>query len=196
MTIAEIPRRVVDARRLLGPCLLPWASFPRDLRPVSAAGEAEARATTLAEPARLEILPRVGRALPPARNSALASLAGDALAERFHAWHGASGRRYVFTIFRVTPAEPDSGLPDFAEAVVIAVASKSDGSRRRVSLCQVETGANPYARESFVFEALAGGACEWHVHLLAIEVAQRRALIADIEAMRRAPKAARRARRA
>jgi hypothetical protein len=196
MTIAEMPRRTVDAGRSLGPCLLPWASFPRDLRRVSAAGEAEPRATTLAEPARREILPRAGQALPRARNSALASLAGEALAERFHAWHGASGRRYVFTIFPVNSAAPDSGLPDFAEAVVIAVARKSDGSRRRVSLCQRERGANPYARESFILEALAGGACEWHVHLLAIEVAQRRAVIADIEAMRYAPKAARRAMRA
>jgi hypothetical protein len=115
-------------------------------------------------------------------NGALESLAGGALAERFHAWHGGSGRRYICTVFPVNHADPEAGLPDFSGAVVIAVACEANGARRPVALCQCERGANPYAREPFIIDALAGGASEWHVHLLATEMTQRRAVIADIDA--------------
>jgi hypothetical protein len=114
-------------------------------------------------------------------NAALKSLAGSPLAGRFRAWHGASGRRYVFSVFPLDRAAPDGGLPEFAHAVVIAVARTVDG-RRLVSIRRCESGAECYARESLVLEALAAGACEWHVHLLASEAAQRRVVLADITA--------------
>jgi hypothetical protein len=117
------------------------------------------------------------------RNEALQSLAGGPLAGRFHAWRGGSGQRYVCSVFPVN-AEPDAGLPDFCDTVVIAATRTSDGLRRPVGLCQCEPGANSYARECFIIEALAAGASEWHIHLLATEMKQRRAVIADIEAAR------------
>lgn len=117
-------------------------------------------------------------------NAPLESLSGDMLTARFHAWRGGSGRRYICSVFPVKPDEFDAGLPDFGGAVVIAVARNGDGRRRLVAIFQSEIGANAYARESFVIEALAEGAGEWHVHLLATQAAQRRVAIADIEAMR------------
>jgi hypothetical protein len=126
-----------------------------------------------------EAVRRVGKS----GNAPLESLAGGALAARFHAWHGRSGRRYVCSVFPAKPAEPDFGLPDFGEAVVIAAAFKGDDTRGLVSICQCEAGAKPGARESFIAQALAAGAAEWHVHLLAAGMMQRRALLADIKAM-------------
>ncbi len=125
-------------------------------------------------PAVTDRLPAKEAAKPAARvrmsEAPLESLAGCPLAENFHSWLGKSGRRYICS--------------DFADAVVMAVARGPDGSRRIVSACQCEPGANPYAREAFRIEALAGSAVEWHVHLLAMEAAERHAMIADIEAMR------------
>ncbi|HLH12176.1 MAG TPA: hypothetical protein VKV77_09910 [Methylovirgula sp.] len=139
-------------------------------------------------PAVTDRLPAKEAAKPAARvrmsEAPLESLAGCPLAENFHSWLGKSGRRYICSVFPVDPAEFDAGLPDFADAVVMAVARGPDGSRRIVSACQCEPGANPYAREAFRIEALAGSAVEWHVHLLAMEAAERHAMIADIEAMR------------
>ncbi|MGC1556556.1 MAG: hypothetical protein WA745_03305, partial [Methylovirgula sp.] len=60
-------------------------------------------------------------------NAALKSLSGSPLAGRFHAWHGASGRRYVCSVFPLDPAAPDAGLPQFAGAVVLAVLRAGDG---------------------------------------------------------------------
>jgi hypothetical protein len=114
-------------------------------------------------------------------NAALKCLAGSPLATRFHAWRGASGRRYVCSVFPLDPAAPDAGLPQFA-GVVIAVARAADGWRRLVSMSRCEPDADPGARDSFVVEARAAGACEWHVHLLASEASQQRLALADLTA--------------
>lgn len=115
-------------------------------------------------------------------NAPLESLAGSALAARFHAWHGRSGRRYVCSVFPIKLAEPDFGLPDFGEGVVIAAAIKGDGTRALLSIWHYEAGAKPSVRNSFIAQALAAGAAEWHVHLLAAGGVQRRGLVADIRA--------------
>jgi hypothetical protein len=202
MTIAELRRPAMGAGQLWGefrqPSLLArlWRSVTRRhiRQPEAETARLDARSprrdsTEYAASAVTDSLPTrtVERPVPAAdrrRNAALESLAGDALAARFHAWRGNSGQRYICSVFPVT-AEPDAGLPDFTEAVVIAAACEDDGTRRLVALRQCERGANPYARESFIIEALAAGASEWHVHLLASEEMQRRAAIADIDAIPR-----------
>jgi hypothetical protein len=206
MTIAELPRQAMGAGGLLEgePCFkfLPPSFLTRlwrnltTRRPQSTAetqrldgrsaryesGERAASAVTDSLPSRT-----VEKPVPPAerrRDAALESLAGGALAARFHAWRGSSGQRYICSVFPVT-GDPDVGLPDFTEAVVIAAAYENDRTRRLVAVRQCEKGANPYARESFIIEALAAGASEWHIHLLASEETQRRAAIADIDAIPR-----------
>jgi hypothetical protein len=113
-------------------------------------------------------------------NHPLASLAGGDLEGRFHAWRGRSGRRYIFSVFPVDLQAADAGLPDFAEAIVIAVA-EFGGTRRVIACLQCEPAAS--ARQAFVAAALAAGARQWHVHLLAVDPRQRGAAIADIAAL-------------
>ncbi len=114
-------------------------------------------------------------------NAPLDSLAGGSLASRFHAWRGASGRRYIFSVFGADRSAPDAGLPDFAEAIALAVARDDRGSRRCVALCLNEATTDPATRQHFVAAALAAGAVEWHIHLLAEDPQQRRAIAKDIE---------------
>lgn len=117
-------------------------------------------------------------------NAPLRSLAGETLASRFHAWRGASGRRYICSVFSVEADALDVGLPDFVDAIAMAVAREPDGSRRRISLFLNEATSDPAARRAFVAEALAKGAIEWHIHLLAVDGWQRRAVATDIESCR------------
>src|SRR5579863_945896 len=113
-------------------------------------------------------------------NTSLASLAGGELSERFHSWRGRSGRRYICSVFPVDPRDGEGGLPDFAEAIVIAVKTDAAGHRRVVGFCQSEHGAGPVARHAFVAAAVGAGAQQWHVHLLTADPEKRRAAIEDI----------------
>ncbi len=171
----ELPCQAPSLRRLLP---VPWS------RGVRRADPAAGRQLTCKVPEPHDSVPRAPkpRSWMPG-NAALKSLSGSPLAGRFHAWHGASGRRYVCSVFPLDPAAPDAGLPQFAGAVVLAVLRAGDGRRRLICICQSESHADP---RNFVSEALAAGAGEWHVHLPADAAVQRRAVIADLEAARRA----------
>jgi hypothetical protein len=129
------------------------------------------------------IIPHAKGVEPVPTNTSLASLAGGELSERFHAWRGRSGRRYICSVFPVDPRDSTGGLPDFAEAIVIAVRLDAAGARRVVGFCQSEHGAGPVARHAFVTASVAGGAQHWHVHLLTADPDKRRAAIEDIEAL-------------
>lgn len=133
--------------------------------------------------ARAVVAPRLQSADAPPNNTGLASLAGGDLAARFHAWRGRSGRRYICSVFLVDPQAGDAGLPEFAEAIVIAVGQDIGGERRVVAFLQCEHGATALARQAFVAAALKAGAQQWHVHLLTANPQKRRAAIEDIEAL-------------
>ncbi|MBV8564608.1 MAG: hypothetical protein JO273_04030 [Methylobacteriaceae bacterium] len=116
---------------------------------------------------------------PPTRlreavSAPLACLAGGALTQRFHAWRGATGKRYVFSVF---PLCPD--LPEFEDAVMLAVGVATNG-RRRI-LHADETGPVPQATMSgAMLRARRSGACEVHFHLLARTASARRAILGDL----------------
>jgi hypothetical protein len=131
---------------------------------------------------RAVVAPRLKPADAPS-NTGLASLAGGDLAARFHAWRGRSGRRYICSVFPVDHRAADAGLPEFAEAIVIAVGQDIGGERRIVAFLQCEYGANALARQAFVAAAIKAGARQWHVHLLTADPQKRRAAIEDIEAL-------------
>ena len=95
----------------------------------------------------------------PARHEPLACLTEVGLDGRFGAWRGASGRRYVVTVY-----QPDAA-PEGPDGVVLAVRRDPDGTRRIVGAAV--GGAVPDADEV-------------HVHLLAREPAARRAVLADL----------------
>ena len=79
-------------------------------------------------------------------------------------WRGVSGRRYVVSVYHPT------SVPDYGDAVLIAVGRDRQGGRR---ILAVGTGSpEPLA-------ALAG--CqEIHVHLLARDAGEKAQLLADL----------------
>ena len=117
---------------------------------------------------------------PPARvrgavGAPLACLAGGALTRRFHAWRGASGTRYVFSVF---PLSVD--IPEFEDAVMLAVAMAAGGRRRIVHVD--ETGPLPQVavNGAAMTRAHRSGACEVHFHLLARTASARRVIVGDL----------------
>ena len=107
----------------------------------------------------------------------LLALRAHSLAGRFHGWRGASGLRYVCTIFAKAG---DAGA--FADAVVIAVARHACGTSEAVLIGQ--SGALPdcFASSRFVARARELGTNEWHVHLMAATALARTGAIADLQA--------------
>lgn len=99
---------------------------------------------------------------------------GDAFADRFHSWHGASGVRYVASVF---PAGSDGELPPVETGVVVPVVREGRG-RRALAVLVVERGLDsrrtlgPYAAQ----------VDEWHVHLLAPDRRARADVASDLRA--------------
>ena len=115
--------------------------------------------------------------LAPAVGS-LASLRTHALRDGYHAWHGASGRRYVASVFPFDSSARDAGLPAFEAFVLIAAVA--DGTRRVARRVEViEWGS---VRHRAVAAAIEDGVEEWHVHLLGGSRAEREAIAADLRA--------------
>ncbi|MGJ0560746.1 hypothetical protein [Methylocystis sp.] len=94
------------------------------------------------------------------RGQALQSLAEtDSLRSRFFSWRGASGRRYVCSVFQ---SGEDSFVADVTNGVVIGVAREGATTRPVcVFLAQerARRGLRQIAREL--------GVAEWHVHFCA-----------------------------
>ena len=91
-------------------------------------------------------------------------------------WRGRSGRRYVVGVHPLSEAE----ILELNNAVVIAVRRDGDGTAGIVDIATV--GARPpgRARAGWVAAVRARGATEMHVHRLAVEEAERRAIIDDL----------------
>jgi hypothetical protein len=131
---------------------------------------------------------RVGRTAPDSRPSSsfpdgdsapLLTLAGDALGTRHRCWRGASGRRYVFSVYS------RQACPAYSHAVIMVVAVQPDGARRVV--LAADTGCFPEMALANASKewAKAGSEIELHVHLLAASLAERRAVVADLFQSRR-----------
>ncbi|WP_298960466.1 hypothetical protein [uncultured Methylobacterium sp.] len=93
------------------------------------------------------------------------------------AWRGRSGRRYVVGIHGVEDDPAELG-----EAVVIAV--RRDGAGVAELLDVTAAGESPRERlqRGWMTRARARGATEMHVHRLAEDEAERRAVVADLRA--------------
>jgi hypothetical protein len=133
--------------------------------------------TSSVEVVRLESLVRP----PRVADQPLDCLAGGALAARFHAWRGLSGRRYVCSVFPARRGASLGGLPEFDDAVVIAVDAKRSSERRRIAVFELRWRRGRFCGDlDRVKAALEAGVREWHVHLLAESAQARRAAIADL----------------
>ena len=126
---------------------------------------------------------RLGRAvatLVPERagDAALASLSDRAITSRFHAWLGASGRRYIVSVYALDLLLAHAGIPDFDRFVLIPVA-RQGLTRRPDDVIAVERESD---KGFAVQRALAHGVSEWHVHLLANGRSERATVVADLAA--------------
>ena len=91
------------------------------------------------------------------------------------AWRGRSGRRYVVGVHALD--EPE--LNDMGESVVIAVRRDRAGVAEPVAVASA--GGSPRDRlRNWVARARHEGATEMHVHRLAQDEAERRAIVADL----------------
>jgi hypothetical protein len=107
-------------------------------------------------------------------NRELSALAGDSLAGRFRHWRGASGRRYIFSVY-----DPDS-CPAYDGVVLIGAAIDENNERRIIFVA--DTGILPDVVLARAREKAAACDCavEFHVHLLASSRRERAAAIADL----------------
>jgi hypothetical protein len=130
-----------------------------------------------------EAAPSTAPHLAEAEAEPLAALAGEALSPRFCAWRGASGRRYIASVYEA------GACPAYCDAALIAVAADADGRRRILALA--DTGVFPEPVVARLAETLRPLAerLEFHLHLLAASSAERRAALDDLAAA--APYAAR-----
>lgn len=97
------------------------------------------------------------------REHRLDSAAQIGLGERMHAWHGASGQRYVVSVY------PPDAAPDYEDAVVLHIARARDCLR----ILKIMDGRDCVFTQP-------GEADEVHVHLMAQGAAARAALVADL----------------
>ncbi|MGD0763364.1 MAG: hypothetical protein ABR929_09285 [Roseiarcus sp.] len=106
----------------------------------------------------------------------LAVLAGQILEPRFRSWRGASGRRYIVSVY-----DPDA-CPAYCDAVLIAAAVDPDGRRRLLALA--DTGVFPEPVLARAKRSLGDIAepVEFHLHLLAASSAERRVALDDLAA--------------
>jgi hypothetical protein len=112
----------------------------------------------------------------------LAALAGGALARRFRFWQGASGRRYICSIFPLPTSSAAEPLPHYSGAVAVAVGGPA-GQRRIAFVAPIEDAPE---RCWATLQGL-GGIAELHVHLLAGTPAQRHEICADLSAAHGCP---------
>lgn len=107
-------------------------------------------------------------------NRPLASLSRTGLEKLFRSWLGASGRRYICSVY------PIGAPPVFDRSRAVVAAVRRDAARSQIAFV---FAPNP-DDDDFTFwtaRARARGACEWHVHLLAETPEGRAAVLRDLE---------------
>lgn len=92
------------------------------------------------------------------------------------AWRGRSGRRYVVGVHPL--AEPD--LDEMGEAVLIAVRRDAAGVAEPVDVAAAGTSPREHFDGTWFARVRGRGATEMHVHRLAEDESERRAIVADL----------------
>jgi len=99
----------------------------------------------------------------PVRTLPLRSLEASSLAPGFQAWFGRDGRRMICSVYPVQPQARFKGLPDFRDALVIAVRREGE-DLKAVAFLSIEPEMSTDALAPLIAES-AEDAQEWHVHL-------------------------------
>ncbi len=97
---------------------------------------------------------------------------------RLCGWRGASGRRYLASLYPIDRDAPQLGLPNCRSFVLLVVASTPTGRRIKdvLILDRADDLSEPARR------ALASEADEWHVHLPTDHIADHGGVAADLRA--------------
>ncbi|WP_298428170.1 hypothetical protein [Rhodoblastus sp.] len=105
----------------------------------------------------------------------LASLAQTGLEKLFHNWIGASGRRYVCSVY------PIGEQPVFDANRAVAAAVRRDANDASILFVfQPARGETRHDFARWTDRARACGADEWHVHLLAETAVERAFIVGDL----------------
>jgi hypothetical protein len=147
------------------------------VRPCSADAPAR-KAERSPEPA-----PSTAALLAETEGEPLAALTGETLSPRFCSWRGASGRRYIVSVYDAR------ACPGYCDAVLIAASVGVDGRRRPLALADTGVFPEPVLARAAKSLANVGERLEFHLHLLAASSAERCAALDDLSAA--APYAAR-----
>jgi hypothetical protein len=99
-----------------------------------------------------------------------------AFAQAFHYWRGASGRRYLHSVYTLI------GCPALPRANYILVRRYEDGSRVALSFGQTKDDAVTLNLAHLRHEGAKIGANEVHIHLLAESADERLLVEADLAA--------------
>ena len=113
------------------------------------------------------------RSRPP-ESAPLAALAGESLGGRFRCWRGASGRRFLFSVYS------SAACPAYDHAVLIGAGVAADGTRQMLFVADTGAFPEPVLGRARAILAKAGMRVELHVHVLAETPGERAALIEDI----------------
>lgn len=120
--------------------------------------------------------------------SSLEGLSGTAVADRFCAWAGRSGRRYIFSVFALDAQADAASVPLARAAIALMVRRPAQGSRRVVWAERIETEETVAAVRRAAAAAQAGPeGHEMHLHFLSVEPGERRAAFADLALPRLEP---------
>jgi hypothetical protein len=92
-------------------------------------------------------------------------------------WRGRSGRRYVVGIHPLDEAH----VIEVTDAVILAVRRDGDGTAHVSDIATAGSRPGDEARTRWTAEARGHGATELHVHRLAEDAAERRAVIEDLQ---------------
>jgi hypothetical protein len=99
-----------------------------------------------------------------------------AFAQAFHYWRGASGRRYLHSVYTLV------GCPGLPQANYILVRRYDDGSRVALAFGQTKDDAVSLNLAHLRHEGAKCGANEVHIHLLAATAHDRALVEADLSA--------------
>jgi hypothetical protein len=111
-------------------------------------------------------------ACSPADDGRLAALADGSLAAQFRYWRGASGRRYVFSVYDKV------SCPAYDHAVLIAATKEASGRRQVIFIA--DTGASPEAVLAEAIRVAGDRPVELSIHLLAVSAVARAEVVADL----------------
>lgn len=98
-------------------------------------------------------------------------------------WRGRSGRRYVVGVHPLDEAH----VLEVTDAVILAVKRDRDGTAHVIDIATAGSRPSGDARTRWMVRALQQGATEMHVHRLAEDDVERRAIIDDLRENETAP---------